>query len=59
MQHHDGITATSKYHIENMFKDRMNAKTTAIINAIAQLKQLPKTICNFHQGSNSCTLRSQ
>lgn len=27
MQHHDGITATSKLHIENLFKDRMGAKT--------------------------------
>jgi hypothetical protein len=35
MQHHDGITATSKYHIENMFKDRMNAKSNEILNSIA------------------------
>jgi hypothetical protein len=59
MQHHDGITATSKYHIEEMFKDRMRAKTTDLISALADLKQVPHQNCNFYQGSNSCVLNSQ
>lgn len=59
MQHHDGITATSKYHIENMFKDRMNAKTTAIIDAISDIKQVPKQNCKFYQGGNTCAIQTE
>jgi len=32
LQHHDGITATSKAHIEKLFKDRMKAKSDSLIN---------------------------
>jgi hypothetical protein len=59
MQHHDGITATSKYHIENMFKDRMNAKTAAILDAISGLKGVPKQSCKLFQDANACSIISQ
>lgn len=59
MQHHDGITATSKLHIENLFKDRMGAKTIEIINAISELKEVPRQNCNLYQNGNACAINSQ
>lgn len=59
MQHHDGITATSKYHIEELFKDRMKAKSVSIISALSDLKEVPHQYCSFYQGGNSCVLNSQ
>lgn len=54
MQHHDGITATSKYHIENLFKTRINSKTLDLMNAIAEIRGLPLHPCTLHQGGNRC-----
>jgi hypothetical protein len=59
IQHHDGITATSKYHIENLFKERMNQKTKDMLHVIAELKGLPLESCNLYQGGNRCDLNSQ
>lgn len=37
MQHHDGITATSKAHIEKLFKDRMNNSSKELIEIIKRI----------------------
>jgi hypothetical protein len=56
MQHHDGITATSKYHIEEMMKNRMIGLSEEILNTIAKLNKLPEKKCNFYGNVNRCTL---
>lgn len=49
MQHHDGITATSKTYIEDEFKNRMIRQTTDIVKKIKQLHGAANTItCKFH-----------
>lgn len=37
MQHHDGITATSKSYIEKLFKDRMNNSSKELIEIIKRI----------------------
>ena len=39
MQHHDGITATSKYHIEELFKKRMRETSNDLVKAIGLLSK--------------------
>lgn len=37
MQHHDGITATSKEHIERGFKNKMAKQSLELIEAVRQV----------------------
>lgn len=37
MQHHDGITATSKSYIEKLFKDRMVNSSKELIEIIKRI----------------------
>jgi len=56
-QHHDGITATSKYHIEELFKDRMKVQTDSLLNAIMRITQINSPeICKLSIEGNSCEI---
>lgn len=58
MQHHDGITATSKTYIEDEFKKRMKDKIGQISTSINQVfNSNGKKICELYQNSNECDLR--
>lgn len=59
MQHHDGITATSKYHIQELFKRRMRTASDDIIRAVAKLKGKSAQTCNLYTNGNKCSLASQ
>jgi hypothetical protein len=37
MQHHDGITATSKMHIEDLFKERMKNSSRSMIGDLGNM----------------------
>jgi hypothetical protein len=37
MQHHDGITATSKKHIEDLFKERMRKSSKQMISDLSEM----------------------
>jgi hypothetical protein len=59
MQHHDGITATSKYHIETAFQDKMKSKSAEIVRLISEMKGASSQTCNLYQSGNKCTLSTQ
>ena len=61
MQHHDGITATSKTYIERLFKQRMRQSTATLIKTLGRMtknssKTLDKVTCKFFEQNNVCTL---
>lgn len=51
MQHHDGITATSKYHIETLFKNRMKEMTNQLIGLISEIKNISEKNCKLYEGN--------
>ena len=56
MQHHDGITATSKYHIEELFKGRMRKGEADLVEAIKKLNSLSSPVCQLFNNGNKCVL---
>jgi hypothetical protein len=56
MQHHDGITATSKYHIEELFKGRMRKGEEELVAAIKKLNSISSAACQLFSGGNKCVL---
>lgn len=59
MQHHDGITATSKYYIEENFKNVMRRTSDALIKSIAKLKGQNGPICNLYTKGNKCSIENE
>lgn len=57
MQHHDGITATSKSYIEKLFKDRMINSSRELIDAVQKVHKLqaPKE-CRLYENHNTCNV---
>ena len=51
MQHHDCITATSKTHIERMFKDRMRNMTTQLIQSMKNMNSYEEEsiVCRLYE----------
>ena len=61
MQHHDGITATSKTHIERLFKQRMRDTTAILTKTLQRLTKqssatLDTIVCQLFEQNNICTL---
>lgn len=56
MQHHDGITATSKYHIEEGFKNAMRKTSDTLIKNIAKFKGKNGPSCNLYTKGNKCSI---
>jgi hypothetical protein len=56
MQHHDGITATSKYHIEDLFKKHMKSSSDSLIKAIMKLKGQNSPVCSLYNNGNKCSI---
>jgi hypothetical protein len=57
MQHHDGITATSKTHIERGFKLKMKDKSNEIIDHIQKIHNTANTfVCRLYETRNECEL---
>lgn len=57
MQHHDGITATAKRHIEKEMKTRMKANSDEIHSKLAEMTG-QKILCPLYQNRNKCTFTS-
>lgn len=56
IQHHDGITATSKYHIEELFKRRMKQSEEELVVAIKKINSLSSPVCQLFNNGNKCVL---
>ena len=58
VQHHDGITATSKTYIETLFKNRMRNQTTILLESIRKIKEYSNTeiLCRLFENNNVCQL---
>lgn len=57
MQHHDGITATSKAHIEKLFKDRMINSSRDLIEIIKRVDSVQAIEeCRLFENHNTCNI---
>lgn len=58
MQHHDGITATSKSYIEKMFKDRMRNSSKELIEIIKRVGDAGVNVeeCRLFENHNTCNI---
>lgn len=57
MQHHDGITATSKHHIEMQMISKMNASRDVIMKEFKSAQSLPQYFhCDLYANNNECTI---
>ena len=57
MQHHDGITATSKSYIEDSFKTKMGRVETEILNEIDKIYNISErgeVVCRMYSTNNVC-----
>lgn len=53
MQHHDGITATSKHHIEVQMINKMNASRDVIMKEFKSMHSLPQYFhCDLYANNN-------
>lgn len=59
MQHHDGITATSKRHIEAEMKGRMKTTSDALVESIKKVGGFTKEFCSLYSDGNKCALSSR
>lgn len=51
MQHHDGITATSKTYIEDELQNRMDKASDEIINSLSKIHGYSdKLVCKLFEG---------
>lgn len=57
MQHHDGITATSKTYIEDELQNRMDKASDEIINSLSKIHGYSdKLVCKLFEDQNSCVI---
>ena len=58
LQHHDGITATSKTYIEDEFRKRIRDRSNEIMASIQKIHSATQeVVCNFYDSLNECEIK--